>query len=213
MSIGLISLILLVLAGFGYGIGRRRAVAAVGGDIRKLHSLPSFYGAFAALMTAVPAFLLIGIWLLVQPYVVESRALSLIAPSEIPSGSSATLVMADVRRVAAGLETLAGQGVDVRPLLANTATLKATLNDAGVVLETEPTPSTLAAAVKAMETTRSSNLLMTAAALVLALGGLVFGLTRIHPDYRARNATENFPRCVPTLLLAVGAERIRALIE
>ena len=206
MSIGLISLILLALAGFGYVVGRRRAVASVGGDIRKLHSLPSFYGAFTALMTAVPAFLLIGVWLLAQPFVVESRALSLIAPSEIPAGSSSALVMADVRRVAAGLNTLTGQGVDVRPLLANTATLKTALNDAGVVLETEPTPSTLAAALVALETTRSSNLLMTVAALVLALGGLAFGLTRIKPEYRARNATEKF-----TMVLLIGSSLVAVL--
>ncbi len=206
MSIGLLSLILLGLAATGYVIGRRRAVATVDGDIRKLHSLPGFYGMFTALLTAVPAFLLIKIWVLVQPMVIENRALSLIVASEIPQGSSATLVMADVRRVAAGLSTLSAQGVDVKPLLANTAILKTALNDAGVVLETEPTPSTLAASVAALELGAWSNTLMTIAALGLALAGLALGLSRINADFRARNATEQF-----TMLLLIGSSLIAVL--
>ena len=67
MSIGLLSLIILVLAVAGYLIGRNRAVAQVAGDIRKLHSLPPFYGRITALLTAVPAFLLIAAWLLAEP--------------------------------------------------------------------------------------------------------------------------------------------------
>jgi phosphate transport system permease protein len=206
MSIGLLSLVLLALAAFGYVIGRRRAVASVAGDIRKLHSLPNFYGAFTALLTAVPAFLLIAVWLLVQPMVVQSRSVALIAPSDIPAGSSAALVMADVRRVAAGLNTLTGQGTDIRPLLANTANLKAALNTAGVVLETEPTASTMAAALSALETTAWSNRLMTGAAFVLAFAGLGFGLSRITPEYRARNATERF-----TMLLLIGSSLVAVL--
>ncbi len=206
MSIGLLSLILLALAGFGYVIGRSRAVASVAGDIRKLHSLPSFYGMFTALLTAVPAFVLIGVWLLVQPVVVENRALSLIAAAEIPSGSSAALVMADVRRVAAGLDKLTAQGSDIRPLLANTAVLKSALNDAGVVLETEPTASTLAAALMARETARGSGRLMTGVALALALAGLIWGLTRIKPEYRARNATEKF-----TMVLLIASSLVAVL--
>ena len=55
MSIGLLSLIILILAVVGYSIGKARAVGQVSGDIRKLHSLPPFYGRITALMTAVPA--------------------------------------------------------------------------------------------------------------------------------------------------------------
>lgn len=192
MSLGLLSLILLALAVAGYVIGRRKAVAQVAGDIRKLHSLPPFYGRITALLTAVPAFFLIAAWLLAQPLFLETKALSLINPAELPAGKSAELVMADVRRVADGLNMLAARGEDVAPLLASPTALKTALNGAGVVLETEPTVSTLAATAALRDATKTSRLAMTIAALALALAGLGFGLSRINPEYRARNATEQF---------------------
>jgi phosphate transport system permease protein len=192
MSLGLLSLILLALAAIGYVVGRARAVAQVSGDIRKLHSLPPFYGRITALLTAVPAFLLIAMWLLIQPAFVETKAFSLIDPADLPAGKSAELVMSDVRRVAAGLSKFASQGQDLAPLLADPAKLKTALNDAGVVLETEPTVSTLAAAAELRTAVAQSRLWMTVAALALAAAGLGFGLSRIKPEYRARNATEGF---------------------
>ncbi len=192
MSLGLLSVVILVLAVAGYVMGRRKAVTQVEGDIRKLHSLPPFYGRITALLTAVPAFFLIAAWLLAQPLFLESKALSLINPAELPAGKSAELVMADVRRVADGLNMLEARGDDVGPLLASPTALKAALNDAGVVLETEPTPSTLAATAALRKAGETSRLAMTGAALLLALAGLTFGLSRINPEYRARNATERF---------------------
>ncbi len=206
MSLGLLSLILLALALAGYLIGRQRAVAQVGGDIRKLHSLPPFYGRITALLTAVPAFLLVGLWLLAQPLFVETKALSLIAPEEIPAGKTAALVMADVRRVAGGLTLLENRGVDLGPLLVDNTRLKTALNEAGVVLETEPAPSTLAAAEALREATDSSRLMMTAGALLIAALGLGFAISRIKPEYRARNATERF-----SLWLLIGCSLIAVL--
>lgn len=206
MTIGLLSLIILILAGAGYFIGKSRAVAQVSGDIRKLHSLPPFYGRITALLTAVPAFFLVIIWLLAEPLVLENRALSLIDPAEIPQGQSADLVMSDVRRVVAGLDVLAGQGQDLAPLLTNPANLKTALNAAGVVLQTEPTLSTLAATAALREAKSTSRLAMTLAALAVAAIGLLIGLKRIHPDYRARNATEAF-----VMWLLIGCSLIAVL--
>lgn len=192
MSLGPLTLIILALGLAGYLIGRRRAVAQVAGDIRKLHSLPPFYGRITALLTIVPALFLIGAWLLAEPLFIETKALSLIAVEELPAGKSAALVMADVRRVAGGLSQLEASGTDVAPLLASPAALKTALNDAGIVLETEPTVSTLAAAAALRGAQATSRLALTIAALVLAGLGLGFALSRITPEFRARNATERF---------------------
>ena len=62
MSLGLLCLILLALGLLGYWLGQRRAVASAGGDIRKLHSLPVFYGRITALAVLIPAFGLIVVW-------------------------------------------------------------------------------------------------------------------------------------------------------
>ena len=199
MSTTFLSITLIVLAAAGYWFGRARALAVVNGDIRKLHSLPAFYGRITALMSAVPAFGLIVIWLLAQSSFIDSRAAALIQVSEIPDGSSSALVMADVRRVAAGLDQLAATGTTLTPLLASPAALKAALNAAGIVLETEPTPSTLAAAQTARALQASSRFWMTVAALALAALGLLIAYRRISPHYRARAAVERF---VMVLLIA-----------
>ena len=52
MSVGLLSLIVLGLAVLGFILGRQRALAAVKGDPRDLHSLPAYYGYYVALFTA-----------------------------------------------------------------------------------------------------------------------------------------------------------------
>ena len=199
MSTAFLCMTLIALAAAGYWFGRARALAVVGGDIRKLHSLPGFYGRITALMAAVPAFCLIVIWLLAQSSLIDSRASALIQTAEIPAGSSTSLVMADVRRIAAGLDQLASAGVDLKPLLSDASALKSALNIAGIVLETEPTPSTLAAAQSARALAASSRLWMTVAALALAALGLMIAYRRITPEYRARAAVESF---VMVLLIA-----------
>ncbi|GLK64009.1 phosphate ABC transporter permease subunit PstC [Paracoccus kondratievae] len=60
-------LIVLALAAVGYVVTRARAIAQAGGDVRRLHSRPSYHGWHAALLTALPALFLIAIWRFVQP--------------------------------------------------------------------------------------------------------------------------------------------------
>lgn len=206
MSTGLLTLIILALATFGMVAGRARAVASAGGDIRRLHSLPTFYGRFTALLAAVPAFLLVIVWLLAQPVFIENRALSLISPADIPQGSSDTLVMSDVRRIAGGLDQLAARGADLAPLVTDAPALKTALNAAGVALQNEPAPSVIAAAeaLRAMQST--SRLIMTGVALVLAVAGLGWGLSRVRPEFRARNATESF-----SMWLLIGCSLVAVL--
>ena len=50
-----LALIVLALAISGYALARGRAMVRAGGDARKLHSLPNYYGMTAAMFAAVPA--------------------------------------------------------------------------------------------------------------------------------------------------------------
>ncbi|MGB3147530.1 MAG: phosphate ABC transporter permease subunit PstC [Paracoccaceae bacterium] len=63
---GTLVLTILLLASAGLLLGRQRAAAVAKGDVRKLHSLPGFYGQFVFLLTAVPALLLILAGLLAE---------------------------------------------------------------------------------------------------------------------------------------------------
>ena len=59
MPVSWIVLLVLVLAVAAYVLGRGRALAAAGGDTRRLHSRPVYYGGNAALHTLIPALLLL----------------------------------------------------------------------------------------------------------------------------------------------------------
>ncbi|WP_313349451.1 phosphate ABC transporter permease subunit PstC [Paracoccus sp. (in: a-proteobacteria)] len=60
-------LIVLALACAGYLVARGRVIALAGGDVRQLHSRPSYHGWNAALLTALPALFLIALWRFLQP--------------------------------------------------------------------------------------------------------------------------------------------------
>ncbi|MCX8954095.1 phosphate ABC transporter permease family protein, partial [Ruegeria sp. NA] len=83
MPIVWLVLIVLAIASVGYVLGRTRALQSATGDIRALHSLPSYYGANVALKTIVPAFGLMILWLLVQPLYVNSQVSETISGSAI----------------------------------------------------------------------------------------------------------------------------------
>ncbi len=206
MSLGLLCLILLALAVLGYVLGQRRAIASADGDIRKLHSLPNFYGSVTALSVIVPTAALLVVWLFAEGFVIQSNALSHISPADVPADSSVNLVMADVTRLAAGLATLAGQGADVAALAKDPVALKAALGGAGVAMGHDPNPSMIAAAQAVQSTAWASRMMLTVLSLALGAAGMVWGLSRINPDFRARNQTERV-----TMGLLIAASLIAVL--
>lgn len=123
MNPGFILILLLVLGGLGFAVGRNRALSMAQGDSRRLHSLPDYYGWFTALMTSFPGLVIVAVWMMIV-----------------------------------------GQQ---RPDL---------------------------------------TVLLGGACLLLAAAGFGFGLTRISPDFRARNVTERV-----IMWLMVGASLIAVL--
>jgi len=158
----LVALIALSLAAFW--LGKSRALAVVGGSrgMRNLHSLPSYYGALTALWCALPALLVVGLWLTFQDSIitglvkehmtVETRALE---PSEMG------LVLNDVRNVVAG--NISGQSVR---------------------------PEVKAAAEEYLRLRQLSRLALTALAFVIGILAIVIVRSRIAPAMRARNSVE-----------------------
>jgi phosphate transport system permease protein len=97
--------IILVLGAVGYVLGRRKAIASAGGDARQLHSLPGYYGTNALILTVVPALLVVAVWLIIQPIVIERSVTNLVPESIAEEIGSRGLVMTEVRRLAEGLDT------------------------------------------------------------------------------------------------------------
>ena len=142
-------ILIAALALGGYFLARRRALASAQGDSRKLHSLPSYYGYNAVMSVAVPALLVLGIWLLVQPMLVQSSVVDMIPAEAVPEGSSVNLIMSDVRRLADGLDAAVSSGAlsaaDATDLSA-ADDLRAWLGEQGVALGAEISPEVLQAA-------------------------------------------------------------------
>ena len=96
-------MVVLAIALAGFVLGRSRALASAGGEIRGLHSLPNYYGWNVALMVMVPAFGLMVVWVIAQPLYVANSISATLPDNAIAEGSTRGLVMAEVRRTADAL--------------------------------------------------------------------------------------------------------------
>ena len=204
MPFSLLLVLILVLGGFGFVLGRQRAVASVRGDRRALHSLPGYYGWYVALVTATPAFVLMAVWLIVQPMVIAHQVTGMILPEDIASGSSRDLVMTDVRRIAEGMDSFAASGMaeaEIVTLSQDPAALKTALEGAGVALGAEINPHVAAAAVTYRQDMALGRMWMASLALAVALAGLVLSARRVGPELRSRNLVERY---VQVLLVAAS---------
>ncbi len=99
-------ILVCVLAIIAYILGRQRAVSVSGGSPSKLRSLPSHYGTYTRIFTAVPALLLMLGWSLMSQGVID-RILINELPLELASKPAAelNLLLNDVKNAGQGLAT------------------------------------------------------------------------------------------------------------
>ena len=164
MTPGALFVLLIALALAAYWLGKSRSLAVVGGSrgMRNLHSLPSYYGTLTALWCALPALVVLSLWLIFQDSIliglvkehlpVETRTLS---------SSELGLVLNDVRNVVAGNVSMD----HVRP-------------------------EVKVAAQEYIRLRKVSQLALTALVIVLGILGTVIVRGRIAPALRARNSVE-----------------------
>jgi phosphate transport system permease protein len=159
--------LLLVVTGLAiamFFLARRRAVHSVGGyrHIRALHSLPGHYGYYAALWTALPALAVLAAWaLLSDALIMRQVADALPEPWRSAAGPEMSLVLNDVRAIAAG------QGLG--------GNREAELQDAARLL---------------VDLREDSRWLVAMLAVALALAGALVAFRSIGPKLRARNRVE-----------------------
>ena len=203
MSVLLLLTVIIVLAAAAFVICRQRVMASVQGNPRDLHSLPNYYGWHGAIMTALPAFVGLLLWLVIQPMVVESRISSYFPPESITEGASLELLMSDVRRVAGGLDTAVETGTMTTLEAKDISTdVRAKLAEVGVALGSEVSPEVLSAAQAYRDMTSSGALMRSILTLALAIGGFVFAVMVTNKDFRARNRVEHV---IQGLLIAASS--------
>jgi phosphate transport system permease protein len=203
MSLGLLLLVLAALTLVAHMAGRGRAMTLAGGDSRKLHSLPSFYGASAALSALVPAVLVVLVWLIAQGPILERSAMAMLQPGDINAEHTAEAISSDVHRLAQGLSLLASKG---EAPATDPQALVDQMTAQGTMVQGLPTPGVLAAAEKLRAASSTSKWGMTGLAVLVALVGFFLTWRRISPEFRARTETERF-----VMVLLMGASLIAVL--
>jgi phosphate transport system permease protein len=149
----------------GWIFGRARAAAFVrsakGGPRGAVNSLPSYHGWFVAVCAIVPALLFMFIWQSISPALVTDMVLAAPAASDLPQDSFArAAILSEARAIAQGIQDTAFQ--------AQSEDLVPLYRDAlsyyqGIGL---------------------------AGTLLLLFSGGAFALTRLKPEFRARNKVE-----------------------
>ncbi len=198
-------LIVLVLAVGGFIYARQRALKSAGGNARDLHSLPVFYGANAAIFAAVPALLLLAIWVVAQPIVLESRTSGTLSDSIVEQYTTRDLAFSDVVKVADGLDLAVRQGVMDKDMANSIRTeftdVRERLGEIGVALGANVQPEILRVAQDYRSRSATGNLLKTILVLAAAGAGLAFAILRTTKDFRSRNTVE----AATTVLLIFAA--------
>ncbi|MFZ1494705.1 MAG: phosphate ABC transporter permease subunit PstC [Candidatus Competibacter denitrificans] len=156
-------LALILLSAVAYYLGRKRALTVAGGQIRNLHSLPSFYGSYTALWCGLPALAVLALWAALQPDILTN------------------LVVADLPTELRDLPP------DQLNLVINN--LKNLVS--GHFVSSTTDPAMQAAAERYQNLRLIGNAALWVVALSIAIGGIAYAWRRIAPTLRARNSVES----------------------
>jgi phosphate transport system permease protein len=199
-------LFVLAIAAGAFVLARARVMALAGQDRRTLHSLPIYYGSNAAMKSAIPALLVLVLWLLAQPFYVNNAVSDMIPESAIADSSSRGLMLAEVRRAADGLDLAVSTGGmtedEARNARADISDVTARLSDAGAIVTSQITQPVLRAAQQFRVLNSAGYQIMSAVVLLIAAAGALWGFRETKPDFRARNVVEQGVRA---LLIAAAS--------
>ena len=206
MSVSLLLAGVLVLALAAFVLARQRALASAGGSPRALHSLPNYYGWYGAVSVLIPSLLALCLWLIVQPMLIEARISANLPQALTTDAATRALTMADVRRVAGGLDAAVAQGemteAEAGMIRTEFTNVRDRLAKVGVALGSNVSKEVLAAAQDYRAMTGWGATLRAAVLLALALAGAIWGIRRAQKDFRARNQVE---RVILGLLIAASS--------
>jgi len=154
--------VLLALSSVAYTYGRRKVLSAAGNQYRSMHSLPKYYGTFAALWSLLPALLLFALWIALEDSIVTAMVTNSLPPSyqEIPEAELG-LVINDIRNQVSGN-----------------------------VVSQELNPEMQAAVERYRNLQSISAAAMWLVVLGAAMAGLALAARRITPGFWARNQVE-----------------------
>jgi phosphate transport system permease protein len=160
--------LLLILGAMAaaYHVGRKRAIRVVGGSdrINRLHSLPAYYGYYAALWVGLPALVLLLLWTGLQDQIITQLMVAELPPAmtEDISAGRIGLIVNDIKNLATGNITSG-----------------------------EITPAVQAAADHYQRLSMIADAALWVLVIAVGLAGLSFAWRRVSPSFRARNRVES----------------------
>jgi len=158
--------VLLILSAVAFAVGKQRAFAVAGGDGRRLHSLPGYYGHYVLIWAVLPAALVLVLWLGLQERVVETLLLDSLPPeSQQLSADRLELLINDVKNLASG-----------------------------TAVSREVSPALEAAALRYRNLRQTARASLFVVVLGLATAGLLWGRQRVRPELRAIHKVEKTVR-------------------
>lgn len=160
LSLALAAILIVALAAGWLGYARAARLRTTAG---RLHSLPSYHGAYAALWAAIPALLLIAAWIPVQGQLVDRAVLA------SPEGRA-----------------LPAEPMQRESILSEAGDIANGKIEQGFI----PQSSTLAPRIR--DENSKFGLIAGAAAIVIALAAAAFALRRSVPQFRARTGVERW---------------------
>lgn len=168
MQLTSLALVLAGLSVIAYYLGRGRSIDLVGGPRRSaaLHSLPGYYGYFAVLCCLLPAFGVMLIWLALEPRVIVALIIGSLPDAERAlSPGELDLLVNNIQNLAVG-DAVGGE-------------IDAVMREASELY---------------LRFTATGRNLLTVLTLGAAVLGATVALTRISPEFRARNRVESVVR-------------------
>ncbi len=147
---------------FAFWVGRKRSITVANGRLRELHSLPGYYGYYAAIWCGIPALIVWSLWLSFETVLIPDLVVSAL-PEELRSVSPdhLTLIVNDIKNLVSG-NIVSGE-VD--------ATIRAAADHYQHLLNI-------------------SHASLAVVVLALAIAGMLFAWKTINLKKRARNVVE-----------------------
>ncbi len=197
MSFFLVLVSVVAIGLIGFFIGRQRAVAlnkaqpaaGSGAGVEKMHSRPHYHGWWVFLVSALPAILFLAVWAVGTSVYLDHTATARM-PEAVEDGSYSerSLQLGMIRSLADGIVKLTPAEIESFPQTYKDA--REVLGSKGVALATEGQDYMVPIALFLEHANKISHTVGSVIALVIAIAGLVFGLSGIKRRMRARNNVE-----------------------
>ncbi|MGB0246182.1 MAG: phosphate ABC transporter permease subunit PstC [Paracoccaceae bacterium] len=201
--------LLFLIAIFGFFFGRIKALSSADGDIKKLHSLPQFYGLNAVFLAFFPPLLVLVIWTFAQSIFVDERIKRELSPWVLAEQKNINLVVSEVDRLSDGLKASVELGsLTYQQISAKSVGLDGIENilvASGVFLTDDIQAPILAAARLKFYMETLGNSFRNWLVIIGSITGLVWALTQAKLNFRAR------PRVEQMILVLLAAAATLAI--